>query len=56
MKINAHVLSVADRGDNLEITAASRPYCSVSVTVPMTEHARRAYYVGRRFTVTLKPN
>jgi hypothetical protein len=63
MKINAHVLSVADRGDKLEITgqgdslgaAEWRPYCAVSLTIPMTDHARRAYYVGRKFTITLKP-
>lgn len=64
MKIKAHVLSVADRCDRLEITGQGdsvgsadwRPCCLVSVTVPMTEHTRRAYYVGRRFTVTLKPD
>lgn len=64
MRIKAHVLSVADHGDNLEITAQGqvpgsaewRPWCSVSITVPMTDRARRAYYIGRQFTVTLTPD
>jgi hypothetical protein len=64
MKIKAYVFFVADRGDMLEITARGqvpgsaewRPTCSVSVTVPMSERARRAYYVGRQFTVTLTPD
>jgi hypothetical protein len=63
MKIEAYVLSVADHGDRLEITAQGnaagaadwRPVCSVSLSIPITEHNRRAYYVGRRFDVTLTP-
>lgn len=63
MRIEAHVLSVADAGDRLEITAQGqatgaaewRPWCRVSIAVPMTERNRRAYFVGRRFDVDLTP-
>jgi hypothetical protein len=63
VKIEAHVLSVADRADRIEIIAQGhavgaaewRPICSISLVIPITEHNRRAYYVGRRFDVTLKP-
>ena len=63
MKIQAHVLSVADQGDYLTImgqahaagAAEWRPMCKVELSVPLTEHARKAFYVGRRFDVEVKP-
>ena len=63
MKIEAHVLSIADQGDRLAITgqgcaagtAEWRPYCSVQIHVPMTDRNRRSFYVGRNFTLTIEP-
>lgn len=63
MRIEAHVLSVADAGDSLAITAQGgsfgaaewRPYCKIEISIPMTEHAKKAYYIGRRFNVDLTP-
>ena len=63
MKIEATVTAVADRGDRLAITAQGdsvgaaqwRPMCKVEIAVPLTEHARKAYFVGRRFDVELTP-
>jgi hypothetical protein len=63
MKIEATVLSAADNGDRLTITAQGwakgsaewRPICRVELAVPMTDRNRKAYFVGRRFDIDLTP-
>lgn len=63
MKIQAHVLSVKDSGDKLEITgqgravgsAEWRPWCALTVQIPLTDRSRKSFYVGRSFDITIEP-
>ena len=63
MKITAHVLSVADAGDQLRITAQGptecaaswRPYNKIEFTVPLTKTTQRAFWIGRKISIEVKP-
>ena len=64
MKIEAHVLEVQDKGDKLFLVGQGRatgaaewqPWMNIAVTVPMTDRNRKAFYIGRHFTVKLTPD
>ncbi|MEH2517531.1 hypothetical protein V1279_003104 [Bradyrhizobium sp. AZCC 1610] len=63
MKIEGHLLEASDMGDKLRITGQGkaisdadwRPMLSMVIEVPMTDRNRKAFYVGRHFTMDLKP-
>lgn len=62
MKIHSEVLAVETIGDALRVTlqgkaetdADWRPYLKAHIDVPETLPNRRAYYIGRKVTLTLK--
>jgi hypothetical protein len=64
MKINAHVTDVSDNGDKMKVSgqgravgdATWRPWLSISIDMPITKRNRKAFYIGRHFTVKLTPD
>ena len=63
MKITAHVLSAADAGDQLRIIAQGptegaaswRPYSKIEFTMPLTKASQRAFWIGRKISIEVKP-
>ncbi len=63
MTIRCEVLSVKENGDNLEIVCqGQRRYAApwrdmqkMTIQIPDSEVARRTYYLGRAFNVTVTP-
>lgn len=61
MKINCEVLGVETNGDELAIRAQGcvkgaanwRPLGSIRIEVPCIEKNQRAFYVGRKFTLSV---
>jgi len=63
MKIEGHVTEASDAGDKMRIIgqgravndAEWRPHLAMMIEIPMTDRNRKAFYIGRKFTVSLKP-
>ncbi len=63
MKLNCHVLSVATNGDKILITGQGvaagdadwRPYNRVEFEIADVPKNARAFYIGRKFSITIEP-
>ncbi|UPT95352.1 hypothetical protein J4G48_0040050 [Bradyrhizobium barranii subsp. apii] len=66
MKIEGHVTEASDVGEKLRIIGQGqaitgfqdpglRPWLNIMIEVPTTDRNRKAFYVGRHFSVNLKP-
>ena len=64
MKIKAHVTEVSDHADKMKVTGQGRavgksqwrPWLSISIDMPITKTNRKAFYIGRHFTVKVTPD
>lgn len=62
MKIDCHVIATETTGDGLRVTMQGKPPSAADwralerqeIILPDTEATRRAFYVGREVTITVK--
>lgn len=62
MKMNCEVLEVKAAGLNLRLTlqgrqkgcAPWREWCSMTIDIPSTEKAKKAFHIGRLLTIELR--
>jgi uncharacterized protein YcaQ len=62
MKMECEVLEIKAAGSNLRLTlqgrqkgaAAWREWCSMSIDIPATEKAKKAFHIGRLLTIQIQ--